>query len=329
MPLSDEAAFLLLPQGRPDPMLARPEEVERLRELEEQVGPEGMLPRILAWHLLIAWVLRENLSRIADTLTGLDWQEEAFELAVGYVALAPRQYVDPLIGAARRNDDHVFGAAFFDYRGHPDRPIRSSMDLGALDDRLRGLPLLHIQVAEIHHAAPNVHLATSTCWAAHPKGTAPMHILTAAHNVAWRGQGHGVAFDGGLTGSAFISTAYPVDAALIAPNFSPPPLSAQIQIEPVPVQTEPYSFDGSKSGTVSGKVSLVHVLPGMAHSYSPQRVYLDTAGQSGDSGALVRSRRSGRALGIYTGTLKGNGVIYIHSQAMEQACALLDVDLWE
>jgi hypothetical protein len=95
------------------------------------------------------------------------------------------------------------------------------------------------------------------------------------------------------------------------------------------VPTEPFSFDGSKSGSVNGKVTLVHVLPGMAHSYSPQRVYLDTAGQSGDSGALVRSRRSGRALGIYTGTLNGKGVTYIHSQAMEQACNLLSIALWE
>ena len=53
------------------------------------------------------------------------------------------------------------------------------------------------------------------------------------------------------------------------------------------------------------------------------------SGQSGDSGALVRSRRSGRGIGIYTGTLKGNNVTYVHSQAMEQACTLLDIDLWE
>ncbi|HYW64796.1 MAG TPA: hypothetical protein VE865_16520, partial [Bradyrhizobium sp.] len=316
------------PDGRPEATPSRSEEAARLAELEGQTGREAMLPRILAWQILIAETLRNNLSRVADTLTRIGW-DESFELVVGYVALAPAQYADQLIGDARRNEDHVFGAALFDYRGRHDRPTRRSMDMGELDHRLRGLPLVYVPVANVFHTVPDVYLATSTCWAANSPGGKPDHILTAAHNVSWQGPGRRVAFNGGLTGQVVQSTTHPVDAALIAPNFSPSVLSAQIAVEPVPVLTEPFSFDGSKSGAVYGKVTLVHVVPGVAHPYSPQRVYLDTAGQSGDSGALVRSRRSGRALGIYTGTLKARGVTYIHSQAMEQACTLLAIDLWE
>jgi hypothetical protein len=253
MPLSDETAFRLLPVGRPPIPLARSgEELARLTELEGQTGPDAPLPRILDWHILIAATLRNTFDKVANTLTAQAWGE-LFELVAGYVALAPEQYADPLINAARKNEDYVFGAALFDYRGHPYQPIRRSMDMGDLDSRLHGLPLVHVPVADIFHAAPNVNLATSTCWAATsiPPGGKPDHILTAAHNVHWQGRGHRVAFNGGLTGQVVRSASHPVDAALIAPNFLPPALSVKIQVESVPVPTEPFSFDGSKSGSVA------------------------------------------------------------------------------
>jgi hypothetical protein len=329
MPLSNETALRLLPEGRPESAFSV-EEARRLAELDRQVGPQALLSRVLAWHIFIATTLRSNLPRVADSLTGMAWEKGSFELAVGFVTLAPVQNSDPLISQARQNEDYVFGAALFDYRVGRDGAMRSSMDMGALNDRLRGLPLVWVPVAEMYHAAPNVNLGTSSCWAAYPSGgQQPRHILTAAHNVNWAGPGTRVAFSGGLTGQVARSTLRPVDAALIDPNFGVPVLANQISLEPVPVQTEPYVFDGAKSGVVNGKITLVHVLAGIAHPYSPQRVYLDTAGQPGDSGALVRSRQSGRALSIYTGILSGNGATYIHSQAIAQACGLLGIDLWE
>jgi len=327
MPVSDETAYQLLPEGRPESEFANPLVLARLRELEKEFGRDGLLPRSLVWHSLVATVLSDGIGRIIEVF-GIP-RRSAFDVAVGFIDLRAWEEQGYSSTEGRMLDGHVFGTVLFDTQFVSQEPLFSVRDLGVWDERLKGIPLIYIPVASVPHSPPSVLGTTSTCWAGRRKGSGPSDILTAAHAFGWYGAGTTVLLDNGSNGQVNSVCQHPVDAALIRPSSAPSGAMQPVVVEPVPVPQEPFEFVGNASSLVQGKLDQVHILPGVSDPYSPQRIYLDTAGQPGDSGALVRSTVSGRALGIYTGKLENANAVYIHSQAMQQACDLLDIDLWE
>lgn len=334
MALTDELIVRLLPEGFPEGAPMSSEAEYRMSEFEDSM-PESPLLRVLRWQDLLEKTVRENRDGISDTLTASGFDEQRFEFAVGFVPLSPADFLDDKINQKRRGTDYVFGGMLFDFSStaFPVGSRLTSMDLGVFDDRLKGIPMLQKEAGLVLHAPPNLMNATATCWATSRTQHTPApkdYILTAAHTVNWQNNSQNVSLSSGQQASIYDLAPIPIDAMLLDPGYVSKGTVTQLPAEVKPVAGERYEFTGltSKAG-VAGRLTTVNVTPGSTSFMTPDRIQLDKAGQSGDSGALVRSRESGKGLGIYSGLITTAQANYVISQGLEQVRARFDIDLWE
>ncbi|MCA1336886.1 hypothetical protein [Pseudooceanicola marinus] len=350
--LTDEIANALVPKDLPEMSLseAATDRLERDQDRDgdfrdEKDDVEGKEPsrrdentlskRILYWNDLLQQIIGENRYRMLDYLGKHPWhsergyphlENEGIYFSTGFVELPKRLYADGLAQKSRKQTPYIFGASLIGLEKHIDLSGRSPfIDLGEFDMRLKGLPLILEKGSSRYFSTPNLIDATSTCWAS----CAGWLVLTAAHTFNWVNHGQNVTLEGGVDGNVHAVANYPIDGALVHIDQNPPQNIVRITPEPCPQPNEPYEFYGMKSKTVSGNVTTVSVLPGVTSSMEPARVRLDTGGQPGDSGALVRSLKTGNGLSIYSGVIDTNGQTYQISQGLDQVANVFSIDLWE
>jgi hypothetical protein len=157
-----------------------------------------------------------------------------------------------------------------------------------------------------HYHAPKINPTggTASCWATSARLSAPLNsgLLTAKHllsdprigAVTYTTAGPARVLDVGPDG---------VDAALIeAPRFPTPPSNSVLTVEKRVVAWDDVLIDGTQSGLISTKVTLVTDTRGSLSPSLPIRIYLAAHGLPGDSGALVKNV-SGQGVGIYMGAM--------------------------
>jgi hypothetical protein len=330
--LSNELVLHLLPEAEANVANMPERGVQRLVEFET-FEPGSPLPRCLKWQVFLGESLRGHINEIAMKLANASYITSRFELAVGFIAVATRYFVDPLINRARRGTDYVFGVVLYDFassqRDGTDAPI--AFDLGDLDARLAGLPAMYMPATPEYHAAPHPDGATATCWAREKNvtGSADL-VLSAAHAIKWQNLGQDVKMHNGLTGAVHDVTAFPIDGLLIKPGIAAPKTVTSVAVEALPVVGETFEFFGAATVTpIRGHVTKVHVVTKAISPLTPDRIHLDCAGQAGDSGAMIRSRSSGRAMSLYSGVLNVPGQVHVFSQGLEQVRNYFSIDLWE
>lgn len=350
--LTDEIADLLVPNDLPEMTLsmAAADRLERDRVRDTSIpdestdvgerdltgsGENSLSDRILFWNDLLQQIIGESRGRIFEYLgiksRNLPWEEpevadEGTYLSTGFVEVPPRLYPKNLIHRSRRQTPYAFGASLIGLEEHVtlfERP--PLVDLGEFDERLKGMPLIIEKGSSRYFSAPNLINATSTCWAE----CEGWLVLTAAHTFNWVNRGQNVSFEGGINGNVQAIANYPIDGALVQIDQTPQTNKVSITSEPCPQPNEPYQFYGMKSKIVSGNVTTVSVLPGVTSSMEPARVRLDTGGQPGDSGALIRSLKTGNGLSIYSGVIDTDGKTYQISQGLDQVANVFSIDLWE
>ena len=324
MPLTHEIAARIFAApafaGTPPEVSVRPEDSARRDEIAQVFGQGSLELTIFRWQLALAGAFGDAAGWIADSLTGQAATDPRFEFAVGFFPIPDDLASEPLIDAARSKTFWVFGIAVFDHDRRGGEPIRRVLDLGRFASGFEGIPVLHVPVVEALDTVPDLDAGTGAAWAR--LGAASGLILTAAHVVNWWPAGYAVPFEDGTVGATVLSSPRPVDAALVAATAPEPSGTRRIDVErSVGAFIDAFEFRGKISKRVTGRVTAhtMQVLGMTASAYHPQRVMLDTPGQAGDSGALVQSLATGRALSLYTGRHNAGGVTLTHSQAMFQA----------
>ncbi len=326
--LTDQIADTLVPTDLPDVALSQ-RAVERLEVDRFSVEDDPLAERILYWNDLLQQVLIERDRFLPDFFghRTLIEKSASIYLSTGFVELPKHIYANEIIRKARKNTPYVFGASLVVLEGGGERSVSPQvLDLGRFSEDLSGVPLIAEHGSTRYFSAPNLLNASSTCWA---MGTYT-GILTAAHTFSWQNYGQNVWFQGGMMGRLAAIAPYPIDGAIVDINQAPPSQPIQLAPEPYPQPNERYEFDGMTSKKpVSGKVTTVSVLPGVTDPMEPARVRLDTGGQPGDSGALVRSLKTGRGLSLYSGIIDTGSHIYNISQGLEQVANLFNIQLLE
>jgi hypothetical protein len=260
------------------------------------------------------------------SLTGEIYNPPLYQQAVGYIEVDASFASDPMVLDAERGTGYVFGAILYDHRGLGSG-IAVSRDIGGLDEAASGIPAVRMAAADIHHA-PDPVGATATSWASRRGEDDVRHIVTAKHAVVGLARGQAVAFAGGGFGTLVDFCDGSVDAALVTPPASPPPV-VQLVINPDPPIGLDMNFTGAMSRKKSGTITKTWLFPNDPDPYDAQRVHFDVTGAPGDSGALVRLTATGEAIGIYTGIKTGRSSQSGMSQGIRQAAELLDIEMYE
>lgn len=330
MSLTDALIDRLLPRDLPPDHAVSDAAERRLGEIDA-TATDDLLIRALVWQDFLHAVVADSANRIADMLTFRGMDVYRFEMYVGFVPLSVSDFLDDKVNRARRGTDYVFGGVLFDFQALADPGTAlTSIDLGEIDPRLAGLPMLRKSASLDFHSPPNLVNATATAWASNRLTPSVDYILTAAHCVNWQQNGQTVTLSSGRQTAVFDCATYPIDGALLDAFNMSPATRTSLPVEPMPVVGEAFEFVGRSSpGGVQGRLTMIHVLPGVTSSFSPARLQLDRPGLHGDSGALVRSRVSGRGLALYSGLIVTPQVSYAVSQGLQQLCDLFEIDLWE
>lgn len=326
--LTDEIADAIVPPELPRLTLSD-EASQRLKSDGSGGEDDPLAKRILYWNDLIQQVLGDRRGDILGRFGFSNYGDQPASnfLSSGFVEIPGQLYANGLIHKSRKTTPYTFGASLIGLEGgegYADTP--QVMDLGYLDDRLKGFPLVIEYGSTQYFAAPNLANATATCWAV---GNGSAGVLTAAHTFNWHNHHQNVWLHGRIMGQVQNMGPYPIDGAIVGISGGPSAQAIQLTPEPCPQPNEDFEFDGMMSQRVRGKVTTVSVLPGVIDPMEPARVRLDTGGQSGDSGALVRSLKTGMGLSIYSGVINTGAQIYNISQGLEQVANLFQVQLLE
>ena len=186
----------------------------------------------------------------------------------------------------------------------------------------------------LHVANPTYPTGTGACWAKSLRSAikpASDGVLTAAHNVK------GVHLTGSVSmsdpGSWYLGDrrTCKIDAALVVKAGCIPGSASRLTVRDYPLATQSFTFTGVGSGgTITGKIQHSVPNPTSFNEAHPLRLYLETFGVHGDSGALVTDSSSGEGLGIYIGSLAnpGSGVVSGIAQLLSQAEHALNIECY-
>lgn len=122
-----------------------------------------------------------------------------------------------------------------------------------------------------------------------------------------------------------------IDVALIAGSGGIPNNCTPLHIDRLPKQGSKVQFTGAATNQViSATISHSFVHPSLLTTRHPMRVFLDSYGLRGDSGALVESSATSLGAGIYMGRnpLKGTNDFEGVAQALCQGADQLKLDLY-
>lgn len=286
--LTEEAAYRLLPEAEPEWWLPAgvggPDVERRLGEIDE------FQRRVFRW----LTVLQASFESEDEMRSVAGFQGATY----GYIPVADDIAVPERVN---RVGGYVFGTAI------ELEPIKEGPAQAVDQISVRGMPVARVfnyrELVE-HVANPTMPLATGACWARTKKpGVSPAveGVVTAGHvvkGVALRGA---VSMSGAGAWNLGDRGSCKIDAALIVQAGCIPSGAARLRVQRQPVAAAVVDFTGVTSGPRSGRLTHVLAHPSYFGERHPMRVFFDTHGSGGDSGALVTERVSGDGVGIYMG----------------------------
>jgi len=193
------------------------------------------------------------------------------------------------------------------------------------------------RLIQLDVANPIAPRGTGACWARSKKtriSPAADGVLTAEHVIAGMPLTSSVAMSG--PGSWYLGDrgSCKIDAALIVQAGCIPYSASKLYVEYNPQSNTSVEVYGAATGTIiNAKITHTLIHPTYLSGRHPMRVFFDTYGIPGDSGALVRDKASGRGIGIYMGRDPvppsfGAAPVYEGvAQALSQAQYELQLDL--
>lgn len=240
-----------------------------------------------------------------------------------------------LLGKIRTVEDYVFGIAV-ELEPTGDTPSQS-FDQVIEGDLIIPCVFNHRRI-ELDVANPIAPNGTGACWARSNKPSitpASDGVLTAEHVVAGMPLTSSVAMSG--SGSWYLGDrgSCKIDAALIVQAGCIPSSAARLGVEYNPLDNTNVEILGAATGkAINARITHTVIHPTYMSARHPMRVFLDSCGIPGDSGALVMDQATRQGIGIYMGrdpvppSLGAPPVYEGVAQALSQAKHTLQVDLF-
>jgi hypothetical protein len=286
--LTDEIVQQLLPEGEPS-RDSVPDGIgaHELAALADSLQPQAR--RIFLWQTALqARVERERWNR----------QVPGFQYATfGFVPIGANQPPPGL----RTAGGYVFGVAI---EVEPDVDGSSQQVQLFVENRASIARVINRRRVDLDVAHPIT--GTGACWARSKKSAmSPPRdgVLTAEHVVA--GLPLGAAVSMSQPGPWFLGDCgtCKIDAALIVKRDCIPSSAKKLVVQTNPIAYTHVEILGAASPSpIRATITHSLVYPNDLSDRNPMRVFLDTFGKKGDSGALVWEQRTHAGVGIYMGT---------------------------
>ena len=287
--LTDYIVETLLPSGEPPELV--PEGVSRDSFNARLRARETDLERRIFRWLTLYQALAER-RRLDQEFPGHQFT------TCGFVPVSGN--INPEI---RTLDGYVFGLAV-ELAPWKDSPAQS-VELVSYEN-FRIPCVVNRRTPELHIANPTSPNGTSACWARSKKkriSPAADGVLTAEHVTAGAALKSSVAMSGPGSWHLGDRGDCKIDAALIVQAGCIPLNASKLYVEFNPQSNTDVEIYGSASGAVI-KAKITHTLvhPTYLSGRHPMRIFMDSFGVHGDSGALVKDKATGYGIGIYMGT---------------------------